>query len=218
MPRRKIMRYQQIGRQDHVLEEGKPLYDQISGNWNSLFFKNENPITVELGCGGGEYTIGLARQFPHRNFAGLDVKGDRIWKGAGIVQDLGLKNAGFLRGTADFLERFFSPGEIAEIWIPFPDPRPKPGQEKRRLTHPRYLEKYRTLLKPDGLVHFKTDNLELFRFTLDVLKKYPVRDLFFTYDLYHSDLLAHHFGIQTKYEQQFLKEGFTINYLQFRFS
>lgn len=211
------MRYRQIGENNHVLEPGKPLYERIKGNWNALFFENQNPITVELGCGGGEYTNGLAMQFPYRNFVGLDVKGDRIWKGAVIADSMGLQNAGFLRGTIDFLENFFAPGEIAEIWIPFPDPRPKINQGKRRLTHPRYLEMYRALMQPEGLVHFKTDNLELFRYTLGVLQTYPVKDLSYTEDLYHSDLTRYHFGVLTKYEQQFIKEGLTINYLQFKF-
>jgi tRNA (guanine-N7-)-methyltransferase len=217
MPRRKMMRYQQTTEKDQVLEPGKPLYDEVKGNWNTQFFKNTNPVTVELGCGGGEYTTGLAMQFPNRNFIGMDVKGDRIWKGALIADSEKLKNVAFLRGPVDFLEKFFAPAEIAEIWIPFPDPRPKLNQEKRRLIHPRYLDMYRVLLQPDGIVHLKTDNRPLFEFALEVLNKGPVKDLLHTFDLYQSDLTRFHFGIQTKYEQHYLKQGVAINYLQFKF-
>jgi tRNA (guanine-N7-)-methyltransferase len=212
-----MMRYQQNATRKNVLEPGKSLYETIRGNWNGSFFKNTHPITLELGCGGGEYTTGLAAQFPSRNFIGIDVKGDRIWKGALQAETEGLVNVGFLRATIDFLDRFFSPGEIGEMWIPFPDPRPKEGHEKRRLTHPRYLNTYRKLMQPGGVVHFKTDDRLLFDYTLEVLSEAPVEGLIYTHDLYASDLLSHQHGIQTKYEQQFIKQGIRINYLQFRF-
>ena len=211
------MRYSQNAAREHVLEPGKPLYENIRGHWSEEFFKNVNPITLELGCGAGEYTTGLAIQFPDRNFVGMDVKGDRIWKGAGLVETEGLQNVGFLRATIDFLPRFFAQGEITEIWIPFPDPRPKEGQEKRRLTHPRYLTMYRSVMQPDGMVHFKTDDRPLFDYTLETLHGQPITNLAYTHDLYASDLLKHQHGIETKYEQHFLKRGIKINYLHFQF-
>jgi tRNA (guanine-N7-)-methyltransferase len=211
------MRYSQNAAQENVLEPGKSIYEKIRGNWNGAFFRNESPITVELGCGSGEYTTGLAAQFPNRNFVGIDVKGDRMWRGAGLAEDQGLRNVGFLRATIDFLDKFFAPGEIAEAWIPFPDPRPKEAQDKRRLTHPRYLTMYRALMQPGGLVHFKTDDRPLFDYTLEILGKEPVTGLAYTYNLYASDLLGLQHGIQTKYEQHFIKQGVKINYLHFRF-
>ncbi|CAA9311268.1 MAG: tRNA (guanine(46)-N(7))-methyltransferase [uncultured Cytophagales bacterium] len=211
------MRYSQFATRENVLEPGKPMYDEIRGHWNEAIFKNANPITVELGCGGGEYTTGLAAQFPDRNFVGMDVKGDRMWRGAGLAEDEGLRNVAFLRATIDFLDKFFAPGEIAEVWIPFPDPRPKEAQDKRRLTHPRYLSMYRALMQPGGLVHFKTDDRPLFDYSLEVLRRQPVTDLAFTHDLYASDLLGLQHGIRTKYERQFIKQGIKINYLHFRF-
>jgi tRNA (guanine-N7-)-methyltransferase len=211
------MRYSQNAARENVLEPGKPMYDDIRGHWNEWFFKNANPITVELGCGGGEYTTGLAAQFPERNFVGIDVKGDRMWRGAGQAETEGLRNVAFLRATIDFLDKFFAPGEIAEVWIPFPDPRPKEAQDKRRLTHPRYLAMYRNVLQPGGLVHFKTDDRPLFDYSLEVLGGQPVTDLAYTHDLYASNLLGLQHGIQTKYETHFLKQGIKINYLHFRF-
>ena len=211
------MRYSQNAIRENILEPDKPMYEQIMGHWNEVFFKNANPITLELGCGAGEYTTGLALRFPDRNFVGIDVKGDRIWKGAGLAETEGLTNVGFLRATIDFLPRFFAHGEVTELWIPFPDPRPKEGQEKRRLTHPRYLAMYRSVVQPDGVVHFKTDDRPLFDYTLEILHNQPIINLAYTYDLYDSDLLKHQYNIQTKYEQHFLKKGIKINYLHFRF-
>jgi tRNA (guanine-N7-)-methyltransferase len=172
---------------------------------------------VELACGRGEYTTGLAAQIPGRNFVGVDIKGDRLWKGAVIAETQALRNVAFLRTQIEQLENFFSPGEIAEIWITFPDPRPKDRDDRRRLTHAKFLQLYKQLIAPDGLVHLKTDNTELFEFTLQVLNEFGVKDLKFTKDLYHSDLLSYHYGIKTRYEQKYAAEGILINYLQFRF-
>ncbi len=217
MSRRKLQRYHENTLKENILEPGKPLYEHIRGRWNEDYFHNEYPITVELGCGRGEYSTGFAPQFPYRNFVGVDVKGDRMWKGALIAEAQELKNVAFLRATIDFLDQFFAPGEISEIWLPFPDPRPKENQEKRRLTSPRYLQLYRKLMIPGGMVHLKTDNSQLFDFTLEVLKTEKIKDLEYTRDLYHSELMRYHYGIQTRYEQKYVKEGMNIHYLHFKF-
>jgi tRNA (guanine-N7-)-methyltransferase len=217
MARKKLIRFQENTEKTNLLEPGKPLYDTIKGNWNATYFCNDHQIVVELACGRGEYTTGLAAQIPGRNFVGVDIKGDRLWKGAVIAETQALRNVAFLRTQIEQLENFFSPGEIAEIWITFPDPRPKDRDDRRRLTHAKFLQLYKQLIAPDGLVHLKTDNTELFEFTLQVLNEFGVKDLKFTKDLYHSDLLSYHYGIKTRYEQKYAAEGILINYLQFRF-
>jgi tRNA (guanine-N7-)-methyltransferase len=218
MARKKLIRFQENAEKNNLLEPGKPLYDTIKGNWNKTYFSNDHPIVVELACGRGEYTTGLAAQIPGRNFIGVDVKGDRLWKGAVIAESQELRNVAFLRTQIEQLENFFATGEICEIWITFPDPRPKDRDDKRRLTHPRFLQLYKQLIAPSGLVHLKTDNAELFDYTLQVVKEFGVKDLHFTNDLYHSELLSFHYGIKTRYEQKYASEGIKINYLQFSFS
>ncbi len=218
MARKKLIRFQENTEKQHLLEPGKPLYDTIKGNWNKEYFHNDHPIVVELACGRGEYTTGLAAQIPFKNFIGVDVKGDRLWKGSVIAESQGLQHVAFLRTNIQQLENFFAPGEISEIWITFPDPRPKDRDDKRRLTHAKFLQIYQKLLTPNGLVHLKTDNPDLFTFSLQTLKEFGVKDLLSTQDLYHSDLMTYHYGIKTKYEQKYATEGVKINYLQFRFS
>lgn len=217
MARKKLIRFQENTEKPNLLEPGKPLYETIKGNWLTAYFKNEYPIVVELACGRGEYTTGLAAQIPSKNFIGVDVKGDRLWKGAVVAESQGLQQVAFLRTQIQQLDNFFAPGEISEIWITFPDPRPKERDDKRRLTHPKFLQLYQQLLTPDGLVHLKTDNADLFDYSLQALKEFGVRDLQFTQDLYHSELMTYHYGIKTKYEQKYASEGVKINYLQFRF-
>jgi len=175
---------------------------------------NDNPIVLELACGKGEYTIGLGGAFPDRNFIGVDIKGDRIARGSKIAQMRNLQNVAFLRTDINYLNEFFQEGEINEIWITFPDPQPRPKQEKHRLTHPRFLSIYRRLLIPGGTLHLKTDNPELFAYSLEQVRQAGCNDLQSTTDLYHSELNDIHLGIKTKYEQLFFDKGFTINYLQ----
>ncbi|MCS6821970.1 MAG: tRNA (guanosine(46)-N7)-methyltransferase TrmB [Microscillaceae bacterium] len=217
MARKKLARFAENHRNPLVIEAGKELFNTIKGKWHSVFFKNENPITLELACGRGEYTIGLAKIYPERNYIGVDIKGARIWQGANYALKENMKNVGFLRTIIQNLENFFEPQEVSEIWITFPDPRPKGNDEKRRLTHPRFLEMYRKLLKDRGLVHLKTDNPALFEYTLEVLRTQPIENLKFTYNLYKSELQAWHHGIRTKYENIFTAQGANIHYLQFNF-
>ncbi len=216
--RQKQKRFSENFARKNVLEPGKELYEKIKGNWRSTMFGNENDLVVELGCGKGEYTIGLSRVFPDRNFIGIDIKGDRIWVGSKTAEDEKLTNVAFLRTQLLYFEKFFEEGEVSEMWLTFPDPRPRDRDEKRRLTFPRYLNLYKHALKQDGWFKFKTDNTPLFDWTLEVLEQqYPVRNLTYTHDLYESDLMDEHHGIQTKYEKLFSAKGEKIKYMKFQF-
>jgi tRNA (guanine-N7-)-methyltransferase len=216
--KRKQERFKIIEENHNVVEPSKPAYETIRGKWRSDFFKNPNPITLELACGRGEYTIGLAKLFPHRNVIGVDIKGERIWKGSSMALEEQLDNAGFLRTHILMIANFFEPGEVNEIWLTFPDPRPRKRDIKRRLTSPRYLEIYKALLQPGGFVRLKTDNTQLFEYTLEQLQlRSDITDLIFTSDIYASDLKKECFDIKTRYEQEFTQKGEKIKYLRFRF-
>jgi tRNA (guanine-N7-)-methyltransferase len=217
MARRKLEKFRQITERTNVIEPGRTGDEALKGKWQEEVFGNDHPIVVELGCGRGEYTVGLASVYTNKNFIGIDVKGDRIWMGSGIALENGMKNVAFVRMQIQWLENIFAPGEINEIWITFPDPRPRDRHEKHRLTHPRFMESYRRLLAPEGIVHLKTDSDSLFDYTLEVLESLPIRDLRFTRDLYQSDMNDLHHGIKTRYEAMFYEKGFSIKYLQFKF-
>ena len=176
-------------------------------------FSRNQPIVVELGCGKGEYTVGMAQVFPDKNFIGVDVKGDRIARGSQQALAGDLINVAFLRTDIQYLEEFFAPGEISEIWITFPDPQPRDKQEKHRLTYAKFLDIYTRLLKPGGLLHLKTDNPPFFAYSLASLPINGFSLLDWTTDLYNSPLNERHLGIRTKYEAMFFGKGFPINYL-----
>ena len=214
MTRRKQHRFLQNADSANVIEVGKPQYKTIKGRWRTDYFGNQNPIVLELACGKGEYTVGLAQAFPDRNYVGVDIKGDRIARGSQAAQMQGLHNVAFLRTDINFLDEFFDPEEVNELWITFPDPQPRPKQEKHRLTHPRFLTLYQRLLAPGGTLHLKTDNSELFAYSVQMIQEMAFTNLQYTTNLYTSSLNQLHFGIQTKYEQLFHNKGFTINYLQ----
>ena len=219
MTRQKKRRFAENKLRPNLVESGKDFYDEIKGKWHLKVFTNQQPIVLELGCGKGEYTLGLAQAFPNRNHIGVDIKGDRLWVGSGIALREGIQNAAFLRTQIQFLEHFFKKGEIEEIWVTFPDPRPKAKDDKRRLTAPRFLAIYQNLLKPDGWLKFKTDNTELFNYTLELINKnrISVKNLAFTHDLYNSEYVFEHYEIKTKYERKFAALGETIKYLKFQF-
>ena len=204
---------------DNIIQEGKPLFDQIKGKWQSLYFENDNPLTLELACGYGEYTTGLARLSPEKNFIGSDIKGDRLWQGSIVAIEENLTNGAFLRGLVQDLGNYFAKDEGNEIWLTFPDPRPKNKDVRRRLTNNRFIDLYKGILKREGWLRFKTDDTSLFEYTLAELKlRDDVIDLKYTNDLAASKMLNEHHGISTRYEQIFSNKGETIKYLKLRFN
>ncbi len=216
MGKNKLKRFAINEQSENVIQAGKQIYTTIKGNWNKVQFPHNQPIILEIGCGNGEYTIGLASHHPEFNFIGTDIKGARIFKGSVEAKEKKLTNVAFLRCRIEYILEFFEPNEVDEIWITFPDPQLKDSREKQRLTHTRFLDLYKKCLKPQGFIHLKTDSRELTDFTLETLKNYPHKDLAYTFDLYNSDFLPNHKGIQTKYERMFLAKGKLINYLKFR--
>lgn len=216
MSRNKTKKFAANELRQNIVQPGKPLFEKIKGGWSSDFFGNKNPITLEVGCGRGEYTVGLGRLFPSRNFIGIDIKGDRIYKGSKIADEEGLKNVGFLRIIAHELPNFFEENEVSEIWVTFPDPRPKKRDIRRRLTNPRFFEMYRNILKPEGWFHLKTDNAALFEYSLEVVQEMKISNLEFTRDLYESPLNADHYGIETKYEIIWREKGSKMHYMRFQ--
>ena len=195
-----------------VLKKGYPL----KGKWKSNFFKNFNPLVLELGCGMGEYTVGLAEKFPKKNFLGIDIKGARMWQGASESLRKDLKNVGFLRIRIDWIEKCFAKNEVDEIWITFPDPQLKKRRASKRLTHPVFLKKYKKFLKKNALIHLKTDSQFLHGFTLGVIagERHVLEDS--THDLYGSTVLRDHMEIKTHYEKIYLDQGLPITYLRFQ--
>ena len=213
----KLERYAQNNSSANVLEPEKSIFQEISGKWKTNFFKNTNDLSLELACGRGEYAIGLAEKFPYNNYVGIDLKGDRIWVGSQIASKLSLTNVAFVRSKIELIPEIFEPGEVDEIWLTFPDPRPKERDEKHRLTNIFYMNLYRSILKENGWFRFKTDNTELFDYTLEILKEFETLDLNYTHDLYASDMLEDHHGLKTKYEHIWTAKGEAIKYLKCKF-
>ena len=219
MGKNKLARWTELGSYDNVIQpeiedvSGKD--HPIKGRWNQDLFKNGNPITIELGCGKGEYTVGLANNFPHDNFIGIDIKGARMWRGAKTSNEQKLPNVAFLRTRIEFINSFFSSDEVDEIWITFPDPHPGGRNSNKRLTSPWFLNSYRLFLKDKGLIHLKTDNKELYDFTCKVLSHNNVETIISTNDLY-TEKIDNILSIRTHYEKIFLDAGLKINYLSFR--
>ncbi|MBP6870854.1 MAG: tRNA (guanosine(46)-N7)-methyltransferase TrmB [Bacteroidales bacterium] len=187
----------------------------LKGKWHSGFFMNENPVTLELGCGKGEYTINLAMLHPERNFIGVDIKGARLWKGCKMTQELGLKNVAFIRTRIEHITYFFSQNEVDEIWLTFPDPQPQSNRINRRLTSPVFLERYRQFLTPGAVIHLKTDNTMLYRYTLLVIRENSHTLVYASDNIYNEAVNHEATSIQTFYESMFRKEGVPIKYLEF---
>ena len=226
--RNKLQKFAEILQMPHVYENFDPRSPQLigaggqsfdrKGEWSQAHFGNEHPLTLELACGRGEYTVDLARQYPERNFIGVGIKGARIWKGATIAQEEGLTNAAFLRTRIEIIAQFFGKHEVDEIWITFPDPFLKKGKENRRLTAARYLKQYRHILKPGGLVHLKTDSRELYDWTQETFAEQPaVEVLYHDHDIYSKPLPIPELSTETYYEKLHKGLGKTITYTQFRF-
>lgn len=193
---------------EELMNEGFPL----KGKWHT-YFKNDNPIILELGCGKGEYTVGLARNFSDKNFIGIDIKGARIWSGATEARNDKLNNAAFLRTHIELIKHFFAENEVSEIWITFPDPQMK--KVNKRLTSTRFMQDYSKLLKQGGVIHLKTDSGFLYQYTKEMIKENNLRVLFDTEDLYKSNPEDKILGIRTYYEQQWLSRGLNIKYIKF---
>ncbi len=196
---------------DDIINTDHPL----KGNWSSTFFKNTNPIVLELGCGKGEYTLGLAQKYPDKNFIGVDIKGARIWAGAKEALEKSLPNVGFLRTRIEQITSFFAANEISEIWITFPDPQEKRIRSLKRLTSSRFLPRYQTFLKSQGIIHLKTDNTILYKYTSRLAKSNKFNILVNTADLYNSGLSDEILSIRTFYESQYLAMGIPIKYICF---
>lgn len=188
----------------------------LKGNWRKSFFKNDNPIVVELACGKGEYAVGLAQRYPDKNFIGMDIKGARIWQGLVNAQKLNLSNVAFIRTRIDQIGFYFDEKEIDEIWITFPDPQPRRIKEKKRLTSPQFLARYKPLLKENHIIHLKTDNIIFYDYTMDVIREDNHELLYQNEDIYHSELDNEVTQIQTFYEKIWLKNGVKIKFLEFR--
>lgn len=216
---RKLERFAEIKTFSNVLEpDGEKIRTEdfpMKGKWKRDYFRNDNPLVLELGCGKGEYTVGLSEKFPGKNFIGLDIKGARMWKGAKYAMENKLVNAAFVRTRIEFIERIFDSGEVDEIWITFPDPFPK--KPRNRLSSSVFLNRYGKIISDGGIVHLKTDSRQLHEYTLAVLEESKVVPEIATSDLYtHADGADDILSIRTFYEKMFLKEGKPITYLNFR--
>ncbi len=226
MGKDKLKRWKENESFDHVFEPNlqeavRGVDGKMKGKWSEIF-QNDNPITLELGCGKGEYTVGLARQHPNRNFIGLDIKGHRFWRGAKTAKEDQIPNVAFLRTRLEFIERFFEKNEVSEIWITFSDPQPKDEKGTKRITSPFYIEKYKNILKPGSLINVKSDSVLLY----DISKEGYIES---GYDIQldskdvYGDLvnrvnpeLKEALEIKTFYEERWLKEGKKIHFLQLK--
>lgn len=224
---KKIERWKEMETFSHVIQakfnEVFNTNHSYKGNWQKEVLKNNNPIVLELGCGRGEYSVGLAKHYPEKNFIGLDIKGARVWKGAKQALEQNLTNVFFIRTRIDFINSFFAENEIDELWITFPDPQPQENRERKRLTAPMFIERYKKLLKPNGIIHLKTDNEGFFRYTLDEIKRNNYNLIEHTFDLYGERIESldqktqEILSIKTYYENLFSKKGHSIHYLKFTF-
>lgn len=216
MAKDKLRKFAEIGGFPNVfqLDEGK----HLRGQWAEGHFGNNHPIILELGCGKGEYTYNLAKQFPDKNFVGIDYKGNRIWTGAKNALDEGIKNVAFLRTKIEWILDYFARGEVSEIWITFPDPQPQMSREKKRLTNITFQGKFKQILTPDGSVHLKTDSDQLYAYTKDVLNQLGVHIVASTDDVYQSPFLDDTLNIKTYYEKKYLSQLKNINYVCWNFN
>lgn len=209
--------YETIDPLNPLLRRGQDDILEMKGRWRELHFKNEHPITLELACGGGEYAVNLGKMFPERNFIGVDIKGARIWKGANQAFEENIENVAFLRTRIEQITRFFENGEIDEIWITFPDPFLRNSKTNKRLTSPRFIERYRQICKSGSLVHLKTDDPTLFLFSLETVAqdKNCIQE-YCNEDIYAQPLEYPELSIRTYYESMHLDKGKKIRYLRFR--
>ena len=192
----------------------QPPYKPMAGYWRETYFQNDHPIVLELGCGRGEYTVGLAEKYPDKNFIGVDIKGARMWAGAKQAIEKRLQNVAFLRTQIEFITEFFASDEIDEIWITFCDPQMK--KATKRLTSTYFMQRYQQIVKPNGLIHLKTDSPFLYTYTTEMLRLNPYPVLANTDDLYACDLYPDARALQTHYEKQWLDRGLSIKYIEWQ--
>ncbi len=222
MAKRKLERFAENATFSHFFQ---PVWEELSegfslwGKWNAEFFGNTNPISIEIGCGKGEYTVDLSNKYPNRNFIGIDKKGARMWRGAKTSNEEKRSNVAFVRMRAENIGKIFGPAEIDEIWITFPEPQPNSPRHSKRFTSPQFIERYRQVLKPGGIIHLKTDSDLFYTFTLEIISEGGHELLYNNSDLYANpgdpevrDVI----DVQTHYEKIWLEQGFTIKYLRFR--
>lgn len=224
MAKNKLMKFAEMKKLERVFEPSMADFMdteyELKGKWHSTVFNNNNPIILELGCGKGEYSVGLGRKYPNKNFVGIDIKGARIWKGAKEANEENLTNVAFLRNVVDFVDRFFAENEVDEIWCTFSDPQPK--KPNKRLTSREFIKRYKNVLKPNGIIHLKTDNTLLYESTLEEIETHGYEKLVDSNNIYEKDwdsfdldtqeILA----IKTHYETLFANKGFKIKYVAFR--
>jgi tRNA (guanine-N7-)-methyltransferase len=217
MGKGKLEKFADMREYQHVFEYPYSVADnvpfQMKGKWNKEFFKNDNPIVLELGCGRGEYTVGLGKLYPHKNFIGVDIKGSRMWTGATQALKENMTNVAFLRTNIEIIDRMFAENEVSEIWLTFSDPQMK--KATKRLTSTYFMNRYRKFLVPDGIIHLKTDSNFMFTYTKYMVQENNLPVDFMTEDLYGSGLVDEILGIRTYYEQQWLDRGLNIKYLKF---
>ena len=219
MAKNKLKRFDQMATYPNVIS---PKFDEVfradfklKGKWADEVFGNGHPLVLELGCGKGEYTVALARKYPEKNFIGVDIKGARMWVGATEALQNNMANVAFLRTRIEFIKSCFAPDELSEIWITFPDPQPQKSRENKRLTSSRYLQAYREIMQPEGIIHLKTDSQSLFEYTRKTVESNNFSILYSTDDLYNSGYVDDILSVQTYYEKMFTEKGFTIKYLKF---
>lgn len=210
MGQKKLIRFAELNTFPNVLQYPK----DMAGRWNE-FFKNDHPVTLELACGKGEYALGLGRMYPERNFIGVDLKGNRIWVGAKKALQEQLGNVAFVRGQIDFVQEYFGPGEVAEVWITFPDPQLRLSKARKRLTHPKFLRLYQQFLVTGGLIHLKTDSPDLYQFTRLVIGMYGCRLHADMNDVFSGQDIPDELKIKTHYESLDIAGSNRVHYLCF---
>jgi tRNA (guanine-N7-)-methyltransferase len=222
MAKRKLKKFAEVSSFDNCFflsfEQSREEGLLLKGKWHKDYFKNNNPIVLELGCGKGEYTVGLAKRYPCKNFIGVDIKGNRIWTGAKTAVENKMNNVAFVRTRIDFIESCFADNEVNEIWITFPDPQPQKTRVRKRLTNMMFINRYKKILIEDGIINLKTDNEPFYDYSREVVLENKFELLDFTNDLYaditeRDEALT---SIKTYYEKKFSDMGFKICYLKFR--